>query len=175
MVQGLGDRVALLGPDAVSLGGSEYLWTLHRKLAGPLAPLDLAVELAVQGACRAAIDARLVGSAHDCAEGGLAVALAEACVSSPAPLGAEVELTAADGPAALPLFGEGPSRIVVSVAAEAQRHFERLMGEFAVPWRWIGRVGGDRLVIRLGPSVVVSLAVDRIEHAWRNGFERLVG
>jgi phosphoribosylformylglycinamidine synthase len=173
--KGPGDRIALLGPDAVSLGGSEYLWTLHRTLAGRLAPLDLAVERAVQGACRAAIGARLLSAAHDCAEGGLAVVLAEACVSGPAPVGAEIELPVADGQWALPLFGEGPSRIVASVPAEAQRHFERLMGEFAVPWRWIGRVGGDRFLIRSGASVLVDLSLDRIAREWRTGFERFVG
>jgi phosphoribosylformylglycinamidine synthase len=173
--KGPGDRVALLGPDAVSLGGSEYLWTLHRAMAGRLAPLDLAVERAVQGACRAAIGARLLSAAHDCAEGGLAVALAEACVSGPAVVGAEIELPAVGGPVALPLFGEGPSRIIVSVPAEAQRHFERLMGEFAVPWKWIGRVGGDRLQIRSGASVLVNLSVDRLGREWRTGFERFVG
>src|SRR6185503_7484055 len=132
-----------------SLGGSEYLWVLHRRLAGRLAPLDLAVERAVQDACRAAIGARLVRAAHDCAEGGLAVTLAEACVSGPEVLGADVDLGAgAPGEPADVLFGEGPSRVVIAVPPEGERHFERLMGECAVPWRWIGRVGGDRLVVR---------------------------
>jgi phosphoribosylformylglycinamidine synthase len=169
-----GDRVALVGPDAVSLGGSEYLWTLHRTLAGRLAPLDLAVERAVQGACRAAIGARLVRSAHDCAEGGLAVTLAECCVSGPAPVGAEVDLPVDAAAIALALYGEGPSRVVVSVPPEGERHFERLMGEFAVPWRWLGRVGGEELVIRRGGERVVSVRVERIGHEWRTGFERLV-
>jgi phosphoribosylformylglycinamidine synthase II len=169
-----GDRVALLGPEAVSLGGSEYLWTLHRTLAGRLAPLDLAVERAVHGACLAAIGARLVRSAHDCAEGGLAVALAEACVSGEAPLGAEVALPDGSEPVVLVLFGEGPSRVVVSVPPAGERHFEQLMGEFGAPWRWIGRVGGDRLVIRRGEDVVVEQSVERIGHEWRTGFERLV-
>jgi len=169
-----GDRVALLGPEAVSLGGSEYLWVIHRRVAGRLAPLDLGVERQVQEACRAAIGARLVRSAHDCAEGGLAVALGEGCVSGPAPVGVEIELPSA-APLSLLLFGEGPSRIVVAVRAEGERHFERLMGEFAVPWRWIGRVGGDRLVIRAGGASVIDLSVDRSALAWRSGFERYVG
>ena len=169
-----GDRVALLGPDAVSLGGSEYLWVIHRRVAGRLAPLDLGLERQVQEACRAAIGARLVRSAHDCAEGGLAVALGEGCVSGPAPVGVEIELQS-EAPLPLLLFGEGPSRIVVAVRAEGERHFEQLMGEFAVPWRWIGRVGGDRLVIRAGGASVIDLAVDRSALAWRNGFERYVG
>jgi phosphoribosylformylglycinamidine synthase len=169
-----GDRVALLGPDAVSLGGSEYLWAMHRRAAGALAPLDLGIERVVQEACRAAIGAGLVRSAHDSAEGGLAVALAEACVSGPRPVGAEIALASA---ASLPLalFGEGPSRIVLSVPAHAERHFERLMGEFTVPWRWIGRVGGDRLVIRTGGAPVISVSLQESAQAWRSGFERYVG
>jgi phosphoribosylformylglycinamidine synthase len=169
-----GDRIALLGPEAVSLGGSELLWRRHRSVAGRLAPLDLAMERAVQEACRAAIGARLVASAHDCAEGGLAVALAEACVSGPRPRGAEVDLGAGGLREDLSLFGEGPSRAVLSVKAERVRHFERLMGEFRVAWRWIGRVGGDRLVISRDGAGLVDLDLDRVGRAWREGFERYV-
>jgi phosphoribosylformylglycinamidine synthase len=172
-----GDRIALLGPEAVSLGGSELLWARHRKIAGRLAPLDLAVERAVQEACRAAIGARLLASAHDCSEGGLTVALAESCVSGPRPVGAEVELGtigASPGDRDLTLFGEGPSRVVVSVKAEAVRHFEQLMSEFRVPWCFIGTVGGERLVVRTGGTSLVDLHLDRITVAWRGGFERYV-
>src|SRR5436190_157725 len=76
-----GHRIALLGPDAVSLGGSEYLWTRHGRLAGRLADLDLEIERRVQSAVRAAVGAGLVTAAHDCAEGGLAATLAEGCVT----------------------------------------------------------------------------------------------
>jgi len=168
-----GDRVALLGPDAVSLGGSEYLWTLHRTLAGRLAPLDLDLERTAQEACRAAIEAGLVRSAHDCSEGGLTVAVAEACVSGPATIGAEIGLPAAPRPD-LALFGEGPSRIVVSVPADASRALEALMAEFAIPWRWIGVVGGERLDVRMGGELAVSVPVMQIAREWRNGFERHV-
>jgi len=170
----VGDRIALIGPDAVSLGGSEYLWALHGRVAGRLAPLDLDLERAVQGACRAAIEARLVRSAHDCAEGGLAVTVAECCVSGPAPLGAVLELPAGGERDDLALFGEGPSRIVVSVPVSATRAFEALLLEFAVPWRWIGRVGGGRLIVRRGETPVVDLAVERLGHEWRSGFARSV-
>jgi hypothetical protein len=57
-------------------------------------------------------------------------------------------------------------------AAEAERHFEQLMGECAVPWRWMGRVGGERLVVRRGGAPVVNLSLEQIARAWRNGFER---
>jgi phosphoribosylformylglycinamidine synthase len=172
--KGPGHRVALLGPEAVSLGGSEYLWVLHRRLAGALAPLDLAVERRVQGAVQAAVEAGLVASAHDCAEGGLAVALAEACVSGPEPVGCVVQL--GPGPRAdLVLFGEGPSRVVVSVEPARAREFEALMAESAIPWRWIGTTGGERLRIRVGTLTVIDTATARLEHAWRTGFERHLG
>jgi phosphoribosylformylglycinamidine synthase II len=169
--KGDGHRVALLGPEAVSLGGSEYLWTRHGQLAGRLAPLDLEVERRVQAAVRAAIEAGLATAAHDCAEGGAAVALAEACVTGKAPVGCEVALPAGARHDET-LFGEGPSRVVVSVEPERAREFEALMAESAIPWRWIGTTGGDRLRVRVGTETVVDVALDRIEHAWRNGFER---
>ncbi|HET7340858.1 MAG TPA: phosphoribosylformylglycinamidine synthase subunit PurL [Methylomirabilota bacterium] len=168
-----GQRIALLGPDAVSLGGSEYLWLRHGRVAGALAPLDLELERRVQAAVRAAIGAGLATAAHDCSEGGVAVALAEACVTGRAPIGCEATLAGA-ARNDLALFGEGPSRVVVSVDAARQRAFEALMAESAIPWRWIGTTGGDRLRLRVGAARVVDVGLDRIEHAWRNGFERHV-
>ena len=169
-----GHRIALLGPDAVSLGGSEYLWTLHGRVAGRLAPLDLEMERRVQSAVRAAVQAGLVTAAHDCAEGGLAVALAESSVSGTrtgAAVGCDVTVERGRRLDET-LFGEGPSRVVVSVEAAQQREFEALMAESAIPWRWIGTTGGERLTVRAAGHVVVDVAVDRIEHAWRSGFER---
>jgi phosphoribosylformylglycinamidine synthase len=166
-----GYRVALLGPEAVSLGGSEYLWTRHGKQAGALAPLDLEMERRVQAAVRAAIGAGLVTAAHDCAEGGVAVALAESCVTGKTPVGCEATLPAA-ARADLTLFGEGPSRVVVAVDGGRAREFEALMAESAIPWRWIGTTGGERVRLRVGGETLVDVAVDHLEHAWRNGFER---
>jgi phosphoribosylformylglycinamidine synthase len=169
--KGAGHRIALLGPDAVSLGGSEYLWALHRRVAGSLAPLDLAVERRVQAAIRAAVEAGLALSAHDCSEGGLATALAEACVTGAETIGCTVGLPEAARPT-LVLFGEGPSRVVISVEPERGAEFEGLMAESAIPWRWIGTTGGERLRIRCGAATVIDAAVGGLAHAWRRGFER---
>jgi phosphoribosylformylglycinamidine synthase II len=167
-----GHRIALLGGADVSLGGSEYLWALHRRLAGPLAPLDLELERRVQTAVQAVVESGLATAAHDCSEGGLAVTLAEACVSGREPLGCVVTL---DGGARadLTLFGEGPSRVVIAVEPARAREFEALMAESAIPWRWIGTTGGARLRITLG-TAVLDAPLDRLEHAWRTGFERHV-
>jgi phosphoribosylformylglycinamidine synthase len=168
--KGAGHRIALLGPDDVSLGGSEYLWIRHRRLAGALAPLDLGMERRVQGAVRAAVAAGLVTATHDCAEGGLAVALAESCVTGPAPFGCEVTLEGV-GRADVVLFGEGPSRVIVSVEPPQAREFKALMAESAIPWRWIGTTGGEQLVIRRGERGIVSVGLGTIDDAWRSGFE----
>jgi phosphoribosylformylglycinamidine synthase len=166
-----GHRIALLGPDDVSFGASEYLWGRHRKLAGALAPLDLEVERRVQSAVRAAVAAGLIASAHDCAEGGVAVTLAEASITGPARVGCDVTLEGA-GRTDLKLFGEGPSRIVVSVEPRRAREFEALMAESAIPWRWIGTTGGERLTIGGGGRTAVSVGLEAIDDAWRSGFER---
>jgi phosphoribosylformylglycinamidine synthase subunit PurL len=171
--KGAGHRVALLGPDSVSLGGSEYLWVRQRKLAGPLAPLDLETEGRVQRAVRAAVSAGLCTAAHDCSEGGVAVALAEGCVTGRELVGCEAAVPAG-GRADLTLFGEGPSRVVVTVEAARAREFEALMAESAIPWRWIGATGGERLVIRVGSAVVIDADTSQLEAAWRTGFERHV-
>jgi phosphoribosylformylglycinamidine synthase len=155
----------------VSLGGSEYLWARHGRLAGRLAPLDLETERRVQAAVRAAIAAGLATAAHDCSDGGIAVALAEACVTGRERVGCEANLPAA-ARRDLTLFGEGPSRVVVGVEAARQREFEALMAESAIPWRWIGTTGGARLRLSVGGTPAVDVGLDRIEHAWRNGFER---
>jgi phosphoribosylformylglycinamidine synthase len=155
----------------VSLGASEYLWTRHGRVAGSLAPLDLGVERRVQAAVRTAVSAGLVTAAHDCSDGGLAVALAESCVTGPAQVGADV-VVEARGRNDLVLFGEGPSRVIVSVDAPHTREFEALMAESAISWRWIGATGGDRLVLRRNGDVVVSVGLAEVDNAWRNGFER---
>jgi phosphoribosylformylglycinamidine synthase len=164
-------RIALLGPDTVSLGGSEYLWSLHRRLAGALALLDLGLERRVQAAVLAAVGSGLALSAHDCAEGGLAVALAESCLTGPALIGCRIMLSE-EARTDLVLFGEGPSRVVVSVDDARAREFEALMAESAIPWRWIGATGGDRVRIRRGGTTVVDADLRGLEHAWRRGFER---
>jgi phosphoribosylformylglycinamidine synthase len=169
-----GHRIALLGPDDVSLGGSEYAWRRAGVVAGTLAPLDLEMERRVQAAVQSAVAAGLVASAHDCAEGGIATALAESSVTGrDHQVGCDVTLARSARPDVV-LFGEGPSRIVVSVDGAQAREFEALMAESAIPWRWIGSTGGERIVLRVGDRTVVNVEVNRIGHAWRTGFERHV-
>jgi phosphoribosylformylglycinamidine synthase subunit PurL len=169
-----GDLVVLLGDAAGSLGGSEYLVLREGRVAGALAPIDLPRERAVQAACLAAIEAGCVRSAHDCAEGGLAVALAECSMTGPRRLGADLSLTAAPRLDAL-LFGEAPSRIVVSIEPGEWPRFERIVREWAIPVTVLGRVGGDRFRIRVGERLAIDLSVGALADAFYGALEAVLG
>jgi phosphoribosylformylglycinamidine synthase subunit PurL len=150
--QGEGDLIYLLGLSLIvttphlTLGGSEYLAAIHGVVAGKPPIVDFELERRVQAACREGIRRNFLNSAHDCAEGGLAVALAECCISGE--LGAEIELGLTE--ASLErrwdefLFGESASRILVSVKPEAQGDWEayltEYLGEFAQGWQRLGTV-----------------------------------
>ncbi len=116
-----GDAVLLVTAPAAleqpSLGASRFLKVCHGRKEGPVPRLDLTQEIAVQAAVRNLIQSGLVRSAHDCSEGGLAVALAESCFHPKGRLGVECDLSQvnADSDVATLLFNEAPSRIVISV------------------------------------------------------------
>jgi len=157
-----GDVVVLLGRTREELGGSEYLASVRDTVRGTPPWIDLSVEMQVQRVCTQAIREGFVRSAHDCAEGGLAVALAEACISGPGePLGAEVEMEASIRPDAW-LFGESQSRIVLSVRKKHVNRLRDLAREADVPCTVLGEVRGRRL--RIGGLVDVSVA--DLRSAW---------
>jgi phosphoribosylformylglycinamidine synthase len=170
-----GDVIALLGTTQNDLAMSEYaesiagVTTEEIAAAGKVPELDLDRELAVQKACLEAAEAGLLLSAHDCADGGLAVTLAESRFSSLGreAIGADVDLHGDIGPTGL-LFSESPSRIVISfVAADAptvQEIAERNNAPFAI----IGRVGGTRLTINVNGEEAVAIDVAELESTWRS-------
>jgi phosphoribosylformylglycinamidine synthase len=137
--------------------------------SGKVPALDLNREVAVQKACLAAAEAGLLLSAHDCSDGGLAVALAECCFSSLGreAIGAEVNLEGPLGPT-VTLFSESPSRIVISFdpteAATVHEIAERNNAPFAI----LGRVGGNELVIAVAGEEAVRAEVAELESAWRD-------
>ncbi len=169
-----GDVLLLLGETRDELGGSEYLQVVHGLETGRPPRLDLDRERAVQAACLAAIRAGLVRSAHDCADGGLAVALAECCVTGPgSPLGARVAAGSDLRPDAQ-LFAESASRIILSVRPDDAARVEQLAGENGAPCQRLGEVGGDVLAIS-GRGCSFSLPVETIRETWRTGLSRLLG
>ena len=167
--------IVLLGDASGGLGGSEYLKRVHRLVRGRPEPVDLARELALHGLMVGAARDGLLRSAHDCAEGGVAVTLAECCAESGG-IGAAVDLPASgaeDGfMTTRALFGEAPGRVVVSVAADARDDLLARARAAAVPASVIGRTGGARVAIAVAGETVADVAVDDAEQAWTAGLTR---
>jgi phosphoribosylformylglycinamidine synthase subunit PurL len=167
-----GDQIFLLGDPGGSLAASEYLALLHGLEAGTPSPVDFVRENAVQSAVRAARDLDLVVSAHDCSEGGLAFALLECCISGPdGAVGAEIGLEATGRLDAL-LFGEAPSRIIVSAAPECRARLESCAQKAGAPIHCLGRVGGGRLSIEVSGTRAAGLEVAPARAAWRSALSR---
>jgi phosphoribosylformylglycinamidine synthase len=135
-----GDAVLLLGEMGGELGGSEYLATIHHEVIGAPPRCDVGRERAVIEALLEAIRSGVVSSAHDCSDGGLAVALAECCIANrECESGAEIDLSAYSTLANRAiLFGESQGRILISSVAP-ERILE-IANRFDVPCAVIGRV-----------------------------------
>ena len=163
-------EVVLFGESLGELGGSEYLSTLHSLLRGPAPALNLPREAALQRLLVDLVRRRAIRSAHDCAEGGLAVTLAECCFETGG-LGVAVDVpqTTEDGGVdrlAATLFGESASRVVVSVEPARLDAVLTAARDAGVPASRIGRTGGDAVRIAVDGAVAIELPVGDAEAAW---------
>ncbi len=161
------------------LGGSAYLQQIHGLKTGTPPRCNLEKEKDLHLGLRALIHTGSVKSAHDCSDGGLAVALAECCISrqvareTPCLIGAEVDLTAAEPGERLEalLFGETQARVVISVAPlDAAKVLERAM-ILGVPAARLGTVGGDKLALKAAAGEF-SWPVRELHDIWWNSIAR---
>ena len=168
-----GDCIALLGATRDDLSISEYAELIAAsKDDGRVPVLDLKAELAVQTACLRGAAAGLLRSAHDCSDGGLAIALAECCFSSlnrPA-VGADIDITG-EFDVATRLFGETPSRIIISFDQSALGNLEEITAAAGCPMTVLGKVGSDLLRIESDGETFMELRVAEIETAWRSSLK----
>ena len=185
-----GDTILLVGEATPGLAGSEYA-----RLAGLAADddpptIDLGREAALLRFIRDAIGRRLVASAQDVAGGGLAVALAEAAMwgDGDRGLGAVLRLPVVHSPA-VDLFGESPSRLVLSCREGHGAALALLARQHGLPIETLGVVGGERLVVELGGSGATGAAEERgsrvadsldvrvsdLRHSWSSGLDRALG
>jgi phosphoribosylformylglycinamidine synthase II len=165
-----GLEIVSLGDNLGELGGSEYLKSLHDLLRGDPPALDLVRERALQHLLVELAAAGLIRSAHDCADGGFAVALAECCFGTGG-TGAEVAIpsAASDGHVdalAATLFGESASRVIVGVPPEQLGAVLNAANAAGVPAHHIGRTGGSSLVIAVDGQVAIDCAVSEAEARW---------
>lgn len=183
--QAEGDVIYLLGlpltdsTPHLGLGGSEYLASIHGVVAGKPPVVDFDLERRVQAATREGIRQGWVRSAHDCAEGGIAVALAESCIAGQ--LGAQINLGLTDVKMRWDevLFGESASRILVSVKPEQQAIWESYLkeqwGEQTQQWQNLGFVKSQNAGLKLlidDNQPIIDVTMIEMSEGFSNALER---
>jgi len=165
-----GDAILLAGENKNELGASEYLHALFNQTKGKVPPIDLEYEKKLQSALLAAIRMDLVKSAHDCSEGGLAVAVSECCISERENMvGASIKFSDEIRSDCL-LFGETQSRVILSCGSKNENelivHFEK----HGISCKNIGTTGSDRLKI----NDLVSVDLEKMAEAFFNALPQLM-
>ena len=166
-----GELVVLLGQsewksNVSSLAGSEYLELIHQIVAGkPF--IDLALEKRVQAHCRRTILEGIVTAAHDCSDGGVAIALAEGCIAGNMGFRGTTIL---QGRWDAALFGESQSRVLVTTPEDSLFQLKKLAEEAKVPLVMLGSLSGDRFTI----PESIDLPLTELIHAWRYGLEKML-
>lgn len=181
--QAAGDGIYLLGwlsptgVTAVTLGGSEYLAIIHSTVAGKPPVVDFDLERQVQATCRYGIRQGWVRSAHDCAEGGVAIALAEACISGQR--GAVIHLAPVSSNSDCwdqVLFGEAGGRILVSVPPEHQGVWQTYLStSLGDRWQKMGQVGSLNSPLQILSAdnfPLINATMESVSECWYNAIER---
>ncbi|HSS60436.1 MAG TPA: phosphoribosylformylglycinamidine synthase subunit PurL [Candidatus Limnocylindrales bacterium] len=160
--RGDGDFVLLIGSSHNDLGGSEYLKVEHGYVAGRPPALDLVREQAVNRVILSATQSGYLRSAHDCAEGGMLVALAECCLLGG--IGVRCPAVRPEPPLRLDaaFFGESPSRFIVSVASRAMPEMQSLARRHNIELSLLGLTGGGVLEF----EGQLKLPLSELRQAW---------
>ena len=170
-----GDIIYLLGSSSALLDASEYLAVIHDTVAGKPPEIDFALEKAVQEACRYGIRQGWLNSAHDCAEGGLAVALAESCIGNG--FGAEIKLNVTTQQRLDEvLFGESGSRIVVSVNPDKVTQWENYLTTMLDrdSWMKIGKaISSESLTIDTQDNLtLIDVNIVKMKNVWYRAIQK---
>jgi len=166
-----GDAILLLGETRAELGGSEFQYVIHGVTEGRPPQIDLALEKKLLDTLLQAIRDGLVASAHDLSDGGLAVALAESCISGE--LGADVNVETGLR-ADFALFSESQSRILLSCRPERAKELARRFAEQGIACRELGKVAGRDLQVKVNGRTMIRLSVERLEKSWKDAIPCLM-
>ena len=164
------DLIILLGDIHPSMGGSTYLKQKYNKIEGPLATFNPQSEINLQELCLDLINNKIIVSAHDVSDGGIAVALAESVIESPESLSAKIYIDHKLREDEL-LFGECPSLIVVSLNENKLYDLVLLSKKYNVQTQTIGKVTNDA-IFTINDSI--SIAKDQLSIAYKNSLEKSV-
>jgi phosphoribosylformylglycinamidine synthase len=170
-----GDLIGLLGVTHEELGGSEYLKTQFNLTKGKPPQLDGELEQKVQKVCLDLIQKGLIASAHDCSEGGLAVAIVESCMTGPEmPLGAVIDLKSEIRNDAL-MFGESQSRIVISFSPKNREAVTKLAKQSAIDFSVIGKVGGNDFQANINNAEFMKEDIHILRDIWKGALANYAG
>ncbi|MHB1687247.1 MAG: phosphoribosylformylglycinamidine synthase subunit PurL [Ignavibacteriaceae bacterium] len=154
------DLIYILGEDYEELGGSEYLKVIHGKVAGDSPKIDLNVEKNLQETLLRLIDKKLIKSAHDISEGGVAASLAECCIINRENLiGAEIDIPIKSRED-FSIFSESQSRIIISVAEKNKSSVENILTVNNQKYFLAGKTGGKNLTVNKKLSFELSMLED---------------
>jgi phosphoribosylformylglycinamidine synthase len=170
-----GHCIGLIGFTMEELGGSEYLKVLFDRNEGKPPVLDRKHEKQVQGFCLELIQKGLIQSAHDCSEGGLAIAVAESCFGTKeGTMGATLELETTLRRDAL-LFGETQSRIIISFPQELTDQIEDLALSYPVDFSLIGKTGGSQFTVSINGQEYIKQDIESAKEIWKTSLGRYAG
>jgi phosphoribosylformylglycinamidine synthase subunit PurL len=153
-----------LKPTTAEFGSSEYAKEIHGELWGTAPAIDISKEAKLQALLLELINQRLLESAHDCAEGGIAVALAESAFVGN--VGADVDLTSSGLAREIVLFAETASRVVISCDPKNTAIIKEMAVESGVAADRLGQTTTDKLVIRVDGEVAVDAKVSELKQVW---------
>ena len=163
-----GDFIVVLGSLNGSLGGSEYLKTIHKRIEGPIANIDMRLEHRVQSMCLESIELGIIKSAHDLSDGGLAINISESIMFAKNNLGASITVVRKLEDVEI-LFGECPSVIIVSIAEADLYNLVVLAKRHDIHTQTIGKVTDNGL---LEINDKISIKKNRLENAYFNSLEK---
>ena len=166
-----GDLIVVLGHSSAwgetnDLSGSEYLEIIHKRVQGQ-PEIDLDLEIRTQKLCRLGIKNKIIKSAHDVSDGGVAVNIIESCISGG--IGARINEEIINRWDAA-LFGETQSKIIVSISPDDINELTILANQNSVPIKSVGKVGGDSVIF----SDLISITLEEVAKKWDTSLENLL-
>jgi len=166
-----GDLIVVLGHSSAwgetnDLSGSEYLEIIHKRVQGQ-PEIDLDLEIRTQKLCRLGIKNKIIKSAHDVSDGGVAVNIIESCISGG--IGASINEEIINRWDAA-LFGETQSKIIVSISPNDINELTILANQNSVPIKSVGKVGGDSVIF----SNLISITLEEVTKKWDTSLENLL-
>ena len=171
--QRAGDTIILLGDWGWEIAGTSYLQEILGQKRGFPPQVDLDREAKLHHCVRQLIKSQLVQSAHDLSDGGLAVALAESCLTGPHPLGASIQLSTHQR-LDITLFNESQSRAILSIPSEKLAAVLEITHQcFVAAWP-IGTVGGDSLSIHTAEGLTVTWTLSELQQHWGESLSELM-